>query len=117
MMRKSAKRFSLATNTSRFGRSRPIIQVATKISAVARRHRGRTLTKRDLHHHGVEPAPEFEPHIGMGPDHLESAFAMHADRSGIGGVADDSNHLPVAARLALPEQPLHQQQADAAAMD
>ena len=49
-------------------------------------------------------------------DHLETAFGVNADRAGIGGVADHRDHLPVAARLALSDQPLHQLQADAAAV-
>ena len=42
----------------------------------------------------------------MRPDHLETAFGMNADRAGIGGIPDHGDHLPVAARLALGNQPL-----------
>ena len=81
------------------------------------RQRAAAVAQRALHHHGVEPAAELEADIGMGPDHLESAFGVHADRSGIGGIADHRDHLPIAARLAFGDQPLQQLQADAAAMD
>jgi phosphoribosylformylglycinamidine (FGAM) synthase-like enzyme len=53
----------------------------------------------------------------MRPDHLKTGAVVHADRSGIGGIADDSDHLPVAAGLALPNQALQQLQADALAVD
>ena len=39
---------------------------------------------------------------------------MHADRSGVGGIADHRDHLPIAARLGFGDQPLQQLQADAA---
>ena len=51
----------------------------------------------------------------MRPDQLESAFGMNADRTGIGGIADHGDHLPVAARLAFSDQPLQQLQTNAAA--
>ena len=53
----------------------------------------------------------------MRPDQLESAFGMNADRTGIGGIADHGDHLPVAARLAFSDQPLQQLQTNAAAVD
>ena len=81
------------------------------------RHRRRAFAERALHHHGVEPAAEFEADIGVRPDHLEAAFGVNADRAGIGGIADHGDHLPIAARLALGDQPLQQLQADAAAVD
>ena len=77
----------------------------------------RAFTERALHHHGVEPAAEFEADIRMRPDHLEAGLGVNADRAGIGGIADHRDHLPVAARLAFGDQPLHQLQADAAAVD
>src|SRR6202166_2133528 len=75
------------------------------------------VAKRALHHHGVEPAAELEADIGMGPDHLESAFGVHPDRSGVGGIADHRDHLPIAALLAVSDQPLQQLHADAAPMN
>ena len=53
----------------------------------------------------------------MGPDHLKSAPSVHADRSGIGGITNHRDHLAIAARLRLGDQPLQQLQADSAAMD
>ncbi len=53
----------------------------------------------------------------MGPDHLEAGPGVDADRSSIGGIADHRDHLPVPARLAFADQPQHQLQADAAAVD
>ena len=52
--------------------------------------------------------------MGMGSDHLESASGVDADRSGIGEIADHGDHLPIAARFALGDQPLEQLQANAA---
>ena len=49
----------------------------------------------------------------MGPDHPEPGFAVHADRAGIGGIADHRDHLTIAACLALRDQPLQQSKADA----
>src|SRR5204862_8359215 len=80
------------------------------------RHRRSARAERALHHHGVEPAAEFEADIRMRPDHLEAARGVHADRSGIGGIADHGDHLAVAAALAFLDQAMQQPQADAAAM-
>src|SRR5437879_9952770 len=65
------------------------------------RHRRSARAERALHHHGVEPAAEFEADIRMRPDHLEAARGVHADRSGVGGIADHGDHLAVAAALAF----------------
>ena len=81
---------------------------AEAVSLVGGRHGGRAFAERKLHHHGVEPAAEFEADIRMGPDHLKPAFRVHADRPGIGEIADHRDHLPVTARLAFPEQALQQ---------
>src|SRR6267154_3423870 len=70
-----------------------------------RRQRGGAFAERALHHHRVEPAAEFEADIGMGPDHLKSGPGMDADRAGIGGIADHRDHLAIAPRLALSDQP------------
>src|SRR5689334_17399647 len=81
-----------------------------------RRYRGRTLAERKLHHHGVEPAAEFEADARMGADHLETALPVQADGGRVGGVADDSDHLAEAARGAGFDQLLHQPRGDAAAV-
>src|ERR1700744_1946021 len=81
-----------------------------------RRHRRAAFAKRKLHHHGVEPAAEFEADIRGRSDHVKAAACMEADRPGVGGIADDRDHLPVATALACVDQPLHQLEADAAAM-
>jgi len=90
---------------------RQVFAHPTILSLRIRRHRARTLAERALHHHGVEPAAEFEADMGMGSDHLKAGSGMDPDRSGVGGVADHRDHLPVAARLAFADQPLHQLQA------
>ena len=48
----------------------------------------------------------------MRPDHLKAGPAVQADRSGIGGIADHRNHLPVIARHAVVDQSLQQLAAD-----
>src|SRR5258707_1224758 len=98
----------------RLARKQGIYSVISASGLILRR--GHELD-RALHHHGVEPAAELEADIRMGPDHLKSAPSVHADRSGIGGIADHRNHLAIAARLRLGDQPLQQLQADPAAMD
>ena len=55
--------------------------------------------------------------MGMRSDHLEAGFGVDPDRARIGGIADHGDHLPVAARLTFGDQPLHQQEADAAPVD
>ena len=74
------------------------------------------LAQRALHHHGVEPAAEFEADRGMGADQCEAQAAVQADRAGIGGIADHRDHLAVAAGLAVRDQPPQQQSADPAPM-
>jgi len=81
------------------------------------RERGGAFAERALHHHGVEPAAEFEADVGMGPDHLKSGPGMDADRSGVGGIADHRDHLAIASRFGFGDQPLQQLQADPAPMD
>src|SRR6202035_4118493 len=47
---------------------------------------------RRRHHHNGEPAAKLEADIRMGPDHLESAPGMYADRAGVGGIASHRDH-------------------------
>src|SRR6266481_6417468 len=82
-----------------------------------RRQRGAAVAKRALHHHGVEPAAEFEADAGVRSDHLEAGPGMDADRSGVGGIADHRNHLAIASRFGFGDQRLQQLQADPAPMD
>ena len=96
---------------------RPQAGGAVKPALPTRRRAVAAVAERALHHHGIEPAAELEADIGMGADHLESAYGVHADRSGVGGIADHRDHLPVAARLRFRDQPLQQLQADAAPVD
>ena len=53
----------------------------------------------------------------MRPDHFKAGTGVHADRSGIGGIADHGDHLAIAAALAFLDQAQQQLQPDAAAVD
>src|SRR5882757_5060983 len=88
---------------------RPRFVYPAILSLRIRRQRGGAFAERALHHDRVEPAAELEADARMRADHLEAGFGMDPDRTGIGGIADHRNHLPVAARLAFNDQPLQQQ--------
>src|SRR4051794_31035484 len=81
------------------------------------RYRTRALTKIPLHHDRVQPAAEFQPDAGMRADHFEAGPGVHADRAGIGRIADDGDHLAEAPRLAFDDQPLQQERPDPAAVE
>ena len=68
--------------------------------------------ERPLHHHHIEPAAVFESDRSQRADALEAGCGMECDRCGIGGVANESDHLPKAMRLGVGEQFPHQQAAD-----
>ncbi len=64
---------------------------------LARRRAAGARAQRALHQHDVDPPPELAARIAQHAHVGEAGGGMHADRRGVGRVADHRDHLPVPA--------------------
>src|SRR5207237_1862518 len=80
------------------------------------RRRRRAGSERSLHQNAVEPTAELEADVVEGADQAEAGGAMQLDRTDVGGIPDDRDHLPKSAAFSLDDQPVEECAADPAAL-